>query len=1149
MKKSLFFIFALIFSFPGNLLSAEETIVINEIMPSNFLTLYDEDYDSSDWIELYNSSASPVNLKGFKISNTTDAQNAFVLPDTVLSAHSYVLIFASGKNRSGAGKYALHALGNGTIAETDRDSFHYLYTEIEGDFEIETHVSSINNYGDDNVCGLILRDGLDPSAAFAGMFVSSPKEHRFNIIDRTESGRQSQKRKIRDCWYPEGKMKLIRRADTVFACTWAGGYYWSEDKSVYFPQTGKLLLGLAYSGAETHWTVDGVRLNGSALSLGNMNRADINAEGSGQVLSSNEIHADFKLSKQGGQIYLWNSAGDLVDELSYESQLTDVSFGLSGLKLARLMYFEIPSPGAVNVSAKLRFNPKPTFSRASGFYEGTISVEILAEAENDTIYYTLNGSIPTSKSKVYDGTPIEINQTTTIRALRIAPVKAKNIPSTATYFIDEDFDLPVFAVTADSAGLWDEENGVYNPVIQTKQEIPCRFEFWDNNLEYAYGSEAGLRIHGAGSRSFGQKSIRLYARNAYENSKFDYPFLGDNSFPDFDKIILRNGGQEWVRSVIRDGFLSELIKLVPTLRMSEYRSAVHFLNGEFWGIIGIREKIDEDYVSRLNDIPLESLNYIGGDTLMTCGSRQEFDEMLDYIQKTDLSDDANFAYVDSILDLKNFIDYLTFEIYSANFDWPRNNLRLWNSAANAEKWQWIPYDMDMSYGVGSSSYDWKKFVDARDVDSDVGILMREMFDNQAFKEDFLNRTADLLNTAFLSEHIIPIIDSLADLVLPLIPRQQKKWSGAASDWGRHINDIRVFAEKRPDYYRQNLCEVFGIDSTYELAVNANIENAGSVKVSTILINNMPWSGGYFGEIPVSITAYSASGYKFTGWTGDITSDEKTISVILDRDTELIANFSSTGEAANIVFNELMYNASDEADSKDWVELYNPGNSAVDISYWTFKDEDDNRQYALPAGTEIAGDSYLVLCRDSGAFSEFYDIDNFIGNFDFGLSNDDQIRLYDRSGKLIDSVDYSYIAPWPTDCDGTGRSMELINPFRSNLYGEYWRASAEPYGTPGRQNSIHNSVKSSDPIGNNFSCSPNPASDNTYLNFDLREKSRISASLYNSAGQKIRSVFEGKLFPAGSHSCMIETQNLGGGAYFVLIESDKDSQVLMFVVVR
>ncbi|MCK5740831.1 MAG: CotH kinase family protein, partial [Chlorobi bacterium] len=869
--------------------------------------------------------------------------------------------------------------------------------------------------------------------------------------------------------------------------------------------------------------------------------------GSGQVLASREIHSDFKLAKKGGQIYLWDSGSVLIDEFQYDSQLTDVSYGISGLKLAEFMYFEQASPGAANINPKLRFYPKPTFSQPSGFYNESVSVGIVAEENN--IYYTLNGSIPTEKSAKYDGSPIEITETTTLRSSIIDDLHATNVPATATYFIDEDFDLPVFAVTADSLDLWDEEDGVYNPVIQTKQEVSCHFDFWENDMEYAYGSEAGLRIHGAGSRSFGQKSVRLYARNTYQDSKFDYPFLGDNSFPDFDKIILRNGGQEWVRSVIRDGFLSELIKTVPTLRMAEYRPAVHFLNGEFWGIIGIREKIDEEYVSRLYDVPLNSLNYIGGDTLMTRGSRQEFDELLTYIQKTDLSDKANFAYIDSILDMTNFIDYLTFEIYSANFDWPRNNLRLWNSPENGQKWQWIPYDMDMSYGVGSSSFDDHTFIKAREQDTDVGILVRGMFDNQRFKEDYLNRTADLLNTAFLSENIIPIIESLADFVRPLIPRQQKKWWGAASEWNRHINDIRIFAEKRPDYYRRNLCDVLEIDSTYKLTINSNIEQAGTVKISTILINDIPWSGVYFDDIPIEITAYASSGYEFVEWTGDVLSDEKTISIIRNSETELTAIFRETGESASVVFNEIMYNSAESADSKDWIELYNSGKSGIDISYWTFKDDDDNHQYVLPAGTEIEGNSYLVLCRDSTAFSEIYDINNFIGNFDFGLSNDDQVRLYDRSGKLIDSVDYSYIAPWPTACDGTGRSMELINPFRSNLYGEYWRASGDNLGTPGRINSVFNSVNQHDRTIDKYTCSPNPASENTMLNFSLRADSKISVSLYNSAGQKIHSLFDDRLFVKGAHSYMIDVRGFESGAYYVLIESDAASRVVMFVVVR
>ncbi|MDA3844827.1 MAG: T9SS type A sorting domain-containing protein [Candidatus Kapabacteria bacterium] len=166
-----------------------------------------------------------------------------------------------------------------------------------------------------------------------------------------------------------------------------------------------------------------------------------------------------------------------------------------------------------------------------------------------------------------------------------------------------------------------------------------------------------------------------------------------------------------------------------------------------------------------------------------------------------------------------------------------------------------------------------------------------------------------------------------------------------------------------------------------------------------------------------------------------------------------------------------------------------------------------------------------------------------------MSNDDQVRLYDRSGKLIDSVDYSYIAPWPTACDGTGRSMELINPFRSNLYGEYWKASGENLGSPGRENAMFSSVREAEQFFNDYSGAPNPASENTMLNFSLGADLKITASLYNSKGQKIQSLFNERLFVAGSHSYMIDSRNLRNGAYYVLIESNADSRVVKFVVVR
>ena len=81
---------------PGN-------IRINEILPSNYNIYFDEDGEFSDWIELYNAGPASVSLKGWTLSDDPEVPGKWVFPEVSLESNSYLMVFASGKNRSNPG--------------------------------------------------------------------------------------------------------------------------------------------------------------------------------------------------------------------------------------------------------------------------------------------------------------------------------------------------------------------------------------------------------------------------------------------------------------------------------------------------------------------------------------------------------------------------------------------------------------------------------------------------------------------------------------------------------------------------------------------------------------------------------------------------------------------------------------------------------------------------------------------------------------------------------------------------------------------------------------------------------------------------------------------------------------------------------------
>src|ERR1051325_9160357 len=129
--------------------------------------------------------------------------------------------------------------------------------------------------------------------------------------------------------------------------------------------------------------------------------------------------------------------------------------------------------------------------------------------------------------------------------------------------------------------------------------------------------------------------------------------------------------------------------------------------------------------------------------------------MLDYMDKNDITVDSVFAPIYSMIDAESLMDYWIFEIYSATRDYEAN-IRMWRPRTKDGKWRWLAFDED-SWG----DYDRKSLSELTDEDYPESIfIIGAMFQNKTFRNAFINRFADLLNTVLLPENVIHIIDDI-----------------------------------------------------------------------------------------------------------------------------------------------------------------------------------------------------------------------------------------------------------------------------------------------------------------------------------------------------------------------------------------------------
>jgi len=165
----------------------------------------------------------------------------------------------------------------------------------------------------------------------------------------------------------------------------------------------------------------------------------------------------------------------------------------------------------------------------------------------------------------------------------------------------------------------------------------------------------------------------------------------------------------------------------------------------------------------------------------------------------------------------------------------------------------------------------------------------------------------------------------------------------------------------------------------------------------------------------------------------------------------------SGARAAVVINEIFYHAPNDLDDLQWIELYNAGKEAVDLSGWSLA---RGVTFAIPAGTEIKADGYLVVARNPARFRQHYGV-QAIGGFDSALKHGaSHIVLLDSKSEVVDIAHYRDRDPWPLSPDGYSSSLERICPTASGEKAENWAPSpipanvAKPSGTPGARNSCY-----------------------------------------------------------------------------------------------
>jgi len=709
-----FLILAAVFVKPGDS-SGYRKVFINEICTSNLSCAFDENGEHPDWVELYNSGDSDIDISGWKLSDSESKRSKWSFPqDTLIPAGGYTVVCLDGTPDKDDGISGLHA------------SF---------------RLSS----GNEN------------------LFLSSKDLHPVDSVEIP-------KLKYDTVWAREtdGGSSFTRMTPTPSAPN-AGG------NAVIFPTLNKpsfsvksgfyddeFDLRLSSGEGEIHYTLDG------------------STPGPDSPVYDKPLHIYDRSPESNVYSSKKESSVDLMDYMHTVFSVPGAP--VDKCTIVRAAVFDIYGNTSETATATyfVGFNDKHT-------YDGIGVISLVSDPEGlygyeDGIYVIGKNGVEHFRMKLSESE-------NAVKYLSEHP----DTPTDGTVSINGIKLNEYSNCNYDQKGsLWEREAGLFvfdrDHVLNSEQDL-------------------GIRVKGHRTRNFPKKSFNIYARSIYGNDTLDPGLIGLHK----SKASLFTGGNDRV-SMIRDLLINELEKDLdfPSIGLGE--PYYLFLNGEFWGLYRMSEKLGPDYIQDLYDVDSDNMMIVKDRVLDDSipGDDEIYGSFRDFYYNADFSEDQEYEKFKELADIDNFIDYFAARIYVEQcIDWPNSNLALWRARETDSdnpyadgRWRWINFDNNVNLDYGSVSTNTIKTA----IKGNRNFKRYEPFYNLMRNSDFRKRFRDrfmmIAKETFDPDHAISLLDKYASEIRPYVEADYNRYYGdnySIETFDEDIESMRQFFRERGDY--------------------------------------------------------------------------------------------------------------------------------------------------------------------------------------------------------------------------------------------------------------------------------------------------------------------------------------------------------------
>jgi len=844
-------------------------LVIEEIAPGN-ATLLDERGEDPGWVEVSNTADTAVPLGAWVLRGEVGDGPGWRLPDTTLPPGGRILVFCSGLDRrlvvpAGDTAGVFNYAANGWSDSLNDPPGHSTFGpwEIAGKIRGRLMPESLLVFSSTLVLNDPAGTGIEWSSVEMSM-ATKPAPADVSGRDRL---------RLR-ATLPAGQPILMRFCEEGQEC-WKGA-------TLEVVGTGERLgwYDLSVHGVATDFAkLVSVTFTPPTGRFGTyrLTVADLRF-----YRSARWPHASFELHRKGGVLHLEDTSGTLRQSVAYPAMPATSSWArVPGTRT--YVEREQPTPATANpADPPPAVLPAPAFATATGYHAAPVLVRLGAVA-GAVVRCSENGArLDPSSPDAADG--IRLDSTRLLTCAAFDATGRRGPVATGLFLVGERAGLPVVSLSVDSAAMFDSTTGLYmegpNASIEDPHyganywqdtELPAHVEFFEKDGTRGFSEPAGLGIFGNWSRAQPKRPLSVQFREKYGTRRVDWPLFPQHpEFRRFKGFGLRNMGGDYASGFSRDALGTALTE-GRGLEYQLSRMVAVYLNGRYWGMYDMREKLDPDYLDTRFGLAENQVDLLKNGGEVQAGTATDWNRTVDWFLGADLSDSASMATARTMLDVDDYATYAATEMWASNDDWPANNLRSWRKVSPASPWRMMLFDLDGGLAGFSGELDMFAFLgDSTAVDDYPNgprstVFFRKLSANPGWRARFVHRFCVLLATNFSPARAVAVLDSMQAEHAAEKVRDRARWNIAAATQTRADTKIRSFLKRRPADVLGHMQAWYSLGDTATVALSAE---GGSIEVEGLSVGDA-YRGVHFEGVPMTLEAKPSGARAFAGWSDGV----------------------------------------------------------------------------------------------------------------------------------------------------------------------------------------------------------------------------------------------------------------------------------------